>query len=113
MTTDKKIINWFISGNTGLSSTCIVEVYINQTKNPNNKSHPRDSSDFNRCLELTKAVPEIKQCFELLSCVSPSWRIIVENWTLLEETLSNEMKENPRSAPKTYSLMKALFSSIC
>lgn len=72
-------------------------------------AHPRDPSDFGRCLTLLEAAPELREQLPEMSKESAQWAALVANWDELESlfvegTLSGEMAE-------LYEWMKKLLHS--
>ena len=107
--TMKKVLEWFGSGRVGMSSEAIaLNLTLGTTKY---KSYPHDPSDFNRCLMLIKAVPELKENMHKMSKVSDKWEVLIENWEGLESCFINEVGENwsnGNRAPITYKAMKGM-----
>lgn len=103
-----KILNWYVNGETGASSKVLASVALGQVSE---KHHPLDPADFNRCLKLVRAVPEIKNYFDQISKLSPQWKSVIDNWDKIRESFVNEVGFDwvkGFSAPKTYHLMKEL-----
>lgn len=59
---------------------------------PSSYRHPCDPDDFRRCYLLLKAVPEWKLEFHKLRALSPVWIKLVDNWSLLEKMLEEQME---------------------
>ena len=68
---EDKIFQWFATGEIGASSQTIVLRMIG--KKYKHESHPLDPDDFNRCIKLLDAVPEIRNRLNEMSKVSPEW----------------------------------------
>lgn len=47
--------------------------------------HPHDAGDLSRCMKLVNYIPEIKLYFKVISQLSSTWEIIINNWDYLEE----------------------------
>ena len=61
-----KILNWFGAGQVGASSKAMALAAAGM---PNDKSHPYDPDDLNRCLLLLEAVPEIRQHMDKVAAI--------------------------------------------
>jgi len=84
MDTKDKIIKWFLSGNTGVSSEAIVAQLMNvKTERAGYGDYPHDSDDFGRCYKLLEAVPEFKLRINEMATRSNEWAALVEYWTVL------------------------------
>lgn len=103
-----KILEWFATGRVGASSKAMACAAAGL---PNDKSHPYDPDDLNRCLLLLEAVPEIRGCMSKVAGISDTWAKLVERWDELEQSFLDEVGldwAKARSAPNTYRLMKAI-----
>ena len=106
----EKILDWFANGQVGESSKAMACVAMG---NPNNVylPHPSDPADFNRCLLLLDAVPEIKNVMDKVANISEVWGKLVARWDEVERCFINEVGKNwcnAKYAPKTYKLMKEI-----
>ena len=104
-----KILEWFIKGRVGASSTamagCIAGIETRE------KSHPYDAADLNRCLLFLDAVPEARLHMDKLRTLSPTWDRLVDRWKELESTFMEEVGLNwshGDKASKTYKLMNEI-----
>ena len=79
---DKKVLDWFIAGETGMSSKCMAS---RLTGRDHDKSHPHDGGDFRRCLGLLDAVPELRERLPEMAAVSEYWAALIENWDAIEK----------------------------
>lgn len=106
-----KVMTWqYKSGNTGLSSECMAATLCGiETKN---KHAPSDPGDFNRCLNLLMAAPELISELHKMAKVSAKWKSLVDNWELIENSFIDEVgvgwPNREDSAPQTYKLMKGI-----
>ena len=73
-------------------------------------SPPKDPSDFRRCRELLKIIPEWKSRLKEVSYVFPAWKSYAENWDKMEELYQEECNNKSGLAPKLYDFMKSLRS---
>ncbi len=111
----ENIINWLIHGRMGISSKAMAAVALD--KAPENKfyNHPHDPADFNRCLELVKAAPEVREAFPKIAALSPAWKTIIDHWDELKAIFIEEVGENweqrSKAARKTYDKMQSLLAS--
>ena len=106
--TFRKVMQWFASGETGMSSTCIASTICGlETRYTYT---PSDPDDFKRCLLLLKAVPELRSYLHLMRSVSVEWDTLMNHWDDIEACFMSEVPEwldghSMKSAPKTYALM--------
>lgn len=114
MTEIQQAMSWLLNANTGMSSECLMATMLNggpvEGITRETCFHPHDPSDFNRCVELLKAVPSFRERLDLMKGVSNKWAVLVEHWDELENLLNEETKN--RSAPKTYARMKELLMHV-
>lgn len=103
-----KILKWLSYGETGASSRAMAFASIDIVAST---SHPCDPSDFNRCLLLIEAVPEIKENMYKVAKISDTWQKLVDRWDEVEKCFLDEVGRNwsnSDSAKKTYKLMKQI-----
>lgn len=103
---EKKVLEWFVNGETGVSSEAMAAAVCGIRQKSPWPGHPSDPSDFNRCVKFLKAVPEARQHFDKVAEMSKVWAALVEHWDELEKMLAAEWPTG--SAPKMYERMKAL-----
>lgn len=105
------LMEWMLSGKTGLSSLCIVQV-LTHTPAPTEwymrGRYPLDPSDFGRCLGLLAAVPEFEGRLDAVARVYPMWAPLVREWDALKALYIEEVAEGTGLAPRLYSRMKEL-----
>lgn len=77
-TPDMGISAWFECDDVGASSKYMACV-LDHRPIPA-YAHPHDADDFERCVKLLAAAPELRNSFRALARKSPEWRAIVENW---------------------------------
>ncbi len=78
---DSKILDWFCNGETGASSKCMVFYLTNRDCDG---SYPCDGGDFERCLGLLKAVPELRNELHRMTTVNRYWTALMPHWQELE-----------------------------
>jgi len=105
-TLERKILEWFLTGSVGASSTAIAAKMAGIDSG--DSAHPRDPSDLRRCVEFLEAVPEAKERFEEMRVVSPDWYRLVGAWPSITAKLKEEMRRKDGRAPETYKIMKAV-----
>ena len=101
-----KILRWFGTGKVGASSRAMALAAVEM---PNDGSHPLDPADFNRCLLLLEAVPEIRQRMDRVAAISKTWAKLVDHWAEVEKCFLDEVGldwSNGQRATRTYNLMK-------
>lgn len=80
-TLERKVLAWTSTGEAGLSSLCIAYTSIGIECDTD---HPLDLDDFQRCLLLLDAVPELRPRLKSMTTVSPHWLALTERWDELE-----------------------------
>lgn len=113
MTTEaqRKTLEWLANGSPGLSSKTMAfwlgfDVLVEKGRN-----YPHDPADFDRCLQLLNAVPEMRPHLHRMADLSPAWKKLVARWDEIERQHLAEVGlgwTKARSAPMTYDLMKAV-----
>lgn len=78
MTKNEKIAQWFKSGALGVSSMTMAYIAVGTTMG--RFDAPYDPSDFGRCYELLKIVPEIKDDFSKIGELVPQFAGILAHW---------------------------------
>lgn len=110
---NQKIINWFATGRTGLSSKCLAVTLVNRDSAKSvAKDYPRDPADFERCLLLLNAVPELRDRLSIMKSVSKEWSALIDQWEKVEATFKQETGFPSLrwiSAPQTYELMRKIY----
>ena len=103
----KKIGNWLVDGDTGLSSESMAAVALGGS--PSRVHAPCDPSDFRRCvLFLEQCIdPSNRQTLLLqLAHFTKQWHNVAAHWFELYDLYKKECKQE--KAPELYSLMKRL-----
>jgi hypothetical protein len=107
-----KILNWFATGQVGLSSKSMACAAAGLPQDPQwGAHHPSDPDDFNRCLLLIDQVPEIREHFQAIAALSQTWARLIDRWDEVEKCFLDEVGFNwskARRASKTYELMKEI-----
>jgi hypothetical protein len=109
----EEILNWFGNGRVGSSSKAMALAIAGVPCE--DKSHPNDPSDFNRCLLFLQAVPEARNYLGKVAELSPYWKAIIDNFSEIEKSLIEEVGPNwtkDDRAPKTYELMRSILVPI-
>lgn len=102
---ERKVLIWIATGKVGLSSKAMAMAACG-VQCPGN--HPRDAGDFQRCLLLLDAIPEIRQHFNEIAGLSPVWNRLIEDWDAIEECFLEEAGlhwSDGGDAPKTYAAL--------
>jgi|WetSurMetagenome_2_1015567.scaffolds.fasta_scaffold01420_19 hypothetical protein len=111
----EKILNWYITGERGMSSESI-SAFMVGLKPKHGYSYPSDPSDFKRCLKLLIAVPEIRPRLNEMRKIDKYWNALIEHWKEVEDCFMSEVSEwltsefSQKSATITYALMKKIYS---
>lgn len=109
---ERKILEWIATGSVGASSKAMALAACGIRSRAD---HPHDPSDFNRCLQLLDAVPEIRSHFNQVAALSSVWKRLITEWDELEECFITEAGPNwskARSAPKTYEALAKVVRHI-
>jgi len=100
----ERIINWFVTGNTGVSSEAIVAQMMGIKTGRTWGDHPHDSGDFGRCYKLLEAVPEFKARISEMAARSNEWAALVEHW--------DELTELYAADGTCYERMREIFAAV-
>jgi hypothetical protein len=103
------IARWLLEGKPGVSSKAMASVALGLV--PKDHCHPLDLYDFNRCIKLVDAVPDVRGWFHEIRLLSPQWAAVIDNWdrlrtSFIEEAGYDWSKSN--RCPETYKLWKSL-----
>lgn len=112
--TQKSVIDWLATGETGVSSMTMA-FWLGFKVMPTERSAPSDPADFDRCLRLLECAPGLRARIGDMAQVSPQWAKIAAAWREIEKCHLDEAGlgwSKTRSAPKTYALMKKI-SGVC
>lgn len=95
----RQVQTWFANGGSGISAKSLALTLLFQNKSFNH-GIPSDSDDFERCLKLIKAVPELqKRLPEMITLTEGQkywfeseidWGFFVLNWEKLEKMSPEE-----------------------
>lgn len=103
---------WMQTDDVGQSSKFMAKIMSGGKYFPNARYyHPRDPSDFGRCIKLLEAEPSLKDNIDLMRKHSEVWDALISNWSDLLESLETECPEwrkGKGSSPITYKKMKEL-----
>lgn len=103
--TERQIIIWGLFGETGASSKAIVSQILFGHCPPGD--FPRDAYDFNRCVKLLEAVPELRERLSEMSPVSKQWDAIVKNWDWIVSAYSPDDEYFSRVTKRIQSVLRA------
>jgi len=81
-----KVIAWLVSDDTGISSKTLCALLYRVPIGDKYGTHPRDCSDFGRCMRFLAILPkETKEhVLHLAKSVSPEWKALAGKWDYLE-----------------------------
>ena len=77
MSIEAKVLKWIFEGNTGLSSMCMA---AHLTGHHHLNNHPMEPADFDRCVGLLEAVPELRPLLPKMAERGKIWADLVQNW---------------------------------
>ena len=103
---DKRVIEWLLGGDTGISSKTIVGVMTGCACNWTDI--PYDPSDFGRCYRLLKLIPEWRGRMREMGERYPKWGPMAEAWEELTALYEEELQRADGRAPKLYERMRTL-----
>jgi UTP:GlnB (protein PII) uridylyltransferase len=104
----RRTVWWLANGHVGMSSKTMA-LWLAFGEPTQDRSHPHDPDDLDRCLYLLKAVPQLRQVLPRMAEVSPVWAALVARWDDIERSFLDEVGlgwSHGHSAPKTYRLMR-------
>ncbi len=85
---DKRLLEWWCTGDVGISSEAIAFVMCGLTTEKILEDHwtpyPHDSADFGRCYELLKIFPEWRKRIKEMGRLGKIWTRIASAWDELE-----------------------------
>lgn len=113
MSITEKLLEWYETGEVGISSRTIAE-YLGRGRIYRYPWPPADPDDMNRCLKLLQAVPEFRLLLPKMAEVSKEWAALMARWDEVERSQLDEIGidwKKARSAPKTYALMREIYAS--
>lgn len=103
------ILRWLADDETGISSETMAFAVLGIERGGDlGTGHPLDPADFRCCVDLLEAVPAIRDHMAMIGELSPEWRRLVSNWSVLETLLRREIATGGGQAPRTYRMMKEL-----
>lgn len=74
-------------------------------------SHPREYTDFDRCLGLLDRIPSLRRKLDRMTDLSQAWKSLTDSWGVIERVYRTEVGEDPgiyRPAPLTDALLRTL-----
>jgi len=104
----KKIMEWLMSDDTGLSSVSIC-AHMTGAKTMQGRRYPSDPSDLGRCLRLLERFPEWESRINEMAVYGTGWIGLVKHWDKISAMMKEEVGinwEKGRNAPKTYKAMQ-------
>ena len=111
----KKVADWLIRGDIGLSSKTMAAWLAFGTIFEGGHHYSHDPDDFDRCLRLLEAVPELRPLLPKMAALSPIWEALIKHWDEIERSHLDEVGlhwTKARSAPRTYALMRKIIDSV-
>jgi hypothetical protein len=109
------LLRWLASGRRGISSNTIVTHLTGiDAIGDWGGDVPHDPADLDRCLQLLKAVPDLRPMLRRMATYSQQWRALIERWDEVEACHLDEVGlgwTKAKSAPKTYALMRSVLDT--
>lgn len=102
------IINWLLSGDSGISSKTICAVMTGSKMEDPGPDIPYDPSDFGRCYRLLALFPEWRERLGEVAEKFPMWGPMVKAWDELTTLYEEEVLNEDGKAPRLYARMQAL-----
>lgn len=106
----QKTLEWLANGETGTSSKTMA-FYLGFGIKMEDRCHPLDPADFDRCLRLLDCVPEMRPLLFQMGQISEEWERLVARWDEVEACHLKEVGlgwSKARNAPVTYDLMQTV-----
>lgn len=101
------LADWLASDRVGNSSLWLAKTLSKDRIGiPVRYAYPHDPSDFNRCLGLLEACPELRERLPEMAATGPQWAALVAHWDDLEALLREEAPTG--LCPRLYARMKEL-----
>ena len=97
---------WLNSDRTGLSSLWMAKTLAGYWSWSAKYAYPHDPSDFNRCLGLLDACPELRERLPEMADTGPEWAALVAHWDELEALLREEAPTG--QGPRLWARMQEL-----
>ncbi len=96
---DERMIAWIREGERGISSEVIFEVLADHPllEKRYDFATPSDASDFYRCFELIRAIPEWEGRLNEVSEKHPHWKLLIEHWQELKLCVIDDIAKDGRS----------------
>lgn len=110
----QKTIEWLANGEIGRSSATMA-FWIAFDIKCRDQGYPLDPADFDRCLRLLEAVPEMRPHLHRMSQVSKPWAVLAARWDEIEACHLEEVGlgwSKAHSAPMTYKLMDSILRPL-
>lgn len=105
MELNERLVKWFLSGDTGVSSKAIVSQMTGIEAKDSFSDYPFDTSDFGRCYRLMKIVPEFRARISEMASRSERWAALAACWDELDH-----LYETDETA--CYKKMKAVLATV-
>lgn len=114
--TVRKIAEWALSGDTGISSETIVRVAMGISGKQYlgdeiGLDAPYDVSDFGRCYRLLEKIPELRPAVDLAGKSLKVWKPIAKAWDELTALYRKELSNG--RAPLLYTRLRELRGRPC
>jgi len=101
------LYDWVTSDRTGSSSLWMAKTLAGHRSGPPAKyAYPHDPSDFNRCLGLLDACPELRERLPEMAATGPEWAALVAHWDELEALFREEAPTG--QGPRLWARMQEL-----
>lgn len=108
------VVVWLAGRGTGSSSKTMA-FWLGFGVRCEQPSHPWDPADFDRCLGLLAAVPELRASLGAMRGISNTWHRLIDHWDEIEASHLDEVGlgwTKANSAPKTYQLMSQVIDEV-
>ena len=109
--TDSKLLEWYRKSDVGISSKAMVAVMLGDKPEWPRYCYPLAPADFNRCLMLVEAVPDVALFMGEISRICPVWKALVDRWDEIKDVFIGEVGlnwSNGGKASKTFKLMRSI-----
>ena len=105
-------VDWILHGERGASSETVFTILTGVRLIEKSKYQaPSNADDFRRCRLLLESVPGLTEKLKVMSCVSPAWGDLVEQWNKISSLMDSEAPEwrkGKGNVPRTSNMIKSV-----
>lgn len=87
--TQHQVIEWLASGSAGEAAK-VIALWLAFGIKHRAAPTPLDPAEFETCLQLLQAVPELRPCLKRMAKLSAAWKVMVCEWDAIEAKFHEE-----------------------